>query len=160
MKSAILFFILFAISFISVSQTTPFKKYNPCAFAIELPIDMRMSKMYSDASADYCDFQVKMRDGYPIMELHSLLSSRFEFGTIKEAYKAALASSKLNITYKAQIGNFFVISGYNPQNGNIVYWKRVMGRSYVSDMQIEYNRSRKDLIEKNLGRIAKSFQSK
>lgn len=127
-------------------------------FEIELPIDMKMSKMFNEVSADYCDYQVKTQDGYPIMELHALLNSRFEFGTIKEAYKAALATSKLNITYQVQIGNFFIISGYNPTNGNIVYWKRAMGRLYVSDMHIEYNRSRKDLIEKNIARIAKSFR--
>ncbi len=160
MRSIIIPFILFSISFLGFSQTTKFKKHNPCSFVIELPSDMKLSKMYDDdVSADYCDYEVRAADGLIIMELHSLLTSRFGFGTIKEAYEAALSGSKLNITYKMQSANFFVISGIDPENGKIVYWKRVMGEQFISDMYIKYDRSRRALIESNIGKIAKSFRS-
>jgi hypothetical protein len=159
MKSLIILVILFSISFLSFSQTTKFKKHNPCSFTIELPSDMKLSKMYEEDSADYCDYEVRAADGLIIMELHSLLSSRFRFSTIKEAYQAALTNSKLKITYKFQSANFFVISGIDPENDNIFYWKRVMGEQFISDMHIEYDRSRRVLIESNIGKIAKSFRS-
>lgn len=129
-------------------------------FEIELPVDMRVSKMYSDVSSDFCDYSVRTSDGYAIMELHSLLNSRFTFRTIEEAYRSAISSSNLHITYKMQSGNFFVISGYNPDNGNIVYWKRVLGNRYVSDMRLEYSQSKRSRIDSSIGRIAKSFRSK
>ena len=55
--------------------------------------------------------------------------------------------------------DYFVISGINNENGNIVYWKRVLGRSYVSDLHIEYNQTRKSTIENHIARISKSFTS-
>lgn len=141
------------------AQSKIYLNHKPCSFQIDLPLDMKISRMYKEVSRDYCDYRVRLKDGFSVMELHSMLNSRFEFSSISEAYQSAVSSSKLNITYKMKSGNFFVISGYDPVNGNIVYWKRVLGDSYVSDMIIEYDRSRKGLIEKHIGRIAKSFRS-
>ena len=153
--STLLFF-----SFIGNSQTTTFKKHSPGTFSIELPAEMKLSEMYDQSSPDYSDFEVKLKDGYVIMELHSLINSRFEHSnTIKELYDAALSSSKLDITYKMTSSNYFVISGFNKENGNIVYWKRVLGENFVSDMHIEYIKSRKNDIEQHIGKIAKSFTS-
>lgn len=160
MKILVLITSLTLTSLIGWGQTNKFKGYQSAMFEIELPVDMRVSKMYSDVSSDYCDYSVRTSGGYTIMELHSLLKSRFLFSTIGEAYREAISSSNLNITYKMQSGNFFVISGYNPENGNIVYWKRILGNRFVSDMRIEYSQSRRDLIDTNIGRIAKSFRSK
>ncbi len=151
---------LMVFSFIGNSQSTTFKKHSPGQFSIELPVDMKLSKMYDQSSPDYSDFEVKLKDGYVIMELHSLINSRFEYSTIKELYDAALNSSKLDITYKMTASNYFVISGFNKENGNIVYWKRVLGENFVSDMHIEYSKSRKNDIEQHIGKIAKSFTSR
>ena len=160
MKILVLIISLTLTSVIGWAQANQFKGYQSAMFEIELPIDMRVSKMYSDVSTDYCDYNVRTKSGIDIMELHSLLKSRFTFSTIGEAYREALSSTNLNITYKMQSGDFFVISGYNPNNGNIVYWKRIVGNRFVSDMRIEYSQSRRSLIESNIGRIAKSFRSK
>jgi hypothetical protein len=160
MKFSVIFLFLTISGFLVQAQTNQFKKYQSPMFEIELPVDLRVSKMYSEVSSDYCDYSVRTSDGYSIMELHSLLNSRFSFRTVAEAYRAAISSSNLNITYKLQSGNFFVISGYNPENGNIVYWKRILGDRFVSDMRLEYSQSKRDLIESNIGRIAKSFRSK
>ena len=147
------------ISILSNAQNSPFKRVKPCTFGVDLPVEMKINKMYNDYSPDFCDYEVKLNDGNVIIELHSLLNSRSEFNTITELYYKALKSSKLRITYKMVASDYFVISGINNENGNIVYWKRVLGQSFVSDLNIEYNQSRKSAIEKYIARISKSFTS-
>jgi hypothetical protein len=159
MKQLTLLVFLFLISFLCKSQDISFKKLRPCTFGIEIPVNMQIKKMYEDSSPEYCDYEVVLKDGYTIMELHSLINTRFEFGTIKELYNEAVKTSNLNITYKMSASNYFVISGVNNENGNIVYWKRVLGQQFVSDLRIEYNQSKKSAIEKYIGRISKSFIS-
>ena len=83
----------------------------------------------------------------------------FNYDKIEDFYHEALESSKLNIQYKMMGTDYFVISGINEDNGNIIYWKRVLGENFVSDLHIEYNQSRKQTIEKYIGRISKSFKS-
>lgn len=150
--------ILLLFPFFGYSQNIPFKKVQPCSFEIEIPADMKIQKMYPDSSPDYCDYKVKSKDGYVFMELHSLLNSRFSYNTIQDLYNAALRSSNLNISYKFLAGNYFIISG-RKKNGNIIYWKRVLGKNFISDLNIEYSESKKLFIEKNIGRISKSFTS-
>ena len=151
--------ILLLIPFIGTSQNTTWKKVTPCSFSLEIPVEMKITKMYDDSSPDYCDYEVSLKDGYGIMELHSMNFSRFDLSTIEEFYGAAMENSELKVTYHTMASNFFVISGINQENGNIVYWKRVLGDSFVSDLHIEYNESRKSVIEKYIARISKSFTS-
>ena len=117
---------------------------------------MKLQKMYTDPG---CDYEVKLKDGAIVMELHSLSSGRFEYNTISELYNAAIHSSKLKITYKSLHTNYFVISGIDKANGNVVYWKRVLGRNFISDMHIEYNKNKSAAVEPFIGRISKSFTS-
>ena len=159
MKQFLTALMIFAIPFFGITQEVAFKKITPCSFSIEIPVDMKITKMYDDSSPDYCDYEVLLKDGYSIMELHSLLNTRFDESTIDGFYQAALEGSKLKITYKMLGSNFFVISGFNQENGNVVYWKRVLGENFVSDLHIEYNESRKSVIEKYIARISKSFTS-
>ena len=151
--------ILFLIPFIGKSQNTTWKKVTPCSFSMEIPADMKITKMYDDSSPDYCDYKVSLKDGYSIMELHSMNISRFELNTIDEFYSAAIENSELNVTYHTLGLNYFVISGINEENGNIVYWKRVLGDSFVSDLHLEYSQARKTAIEQYIERISKSFIS-
>ena len=159
MKQFLTALMIFAIPFFGITQEVAFKKITPCSFSIEIPVDMKINKMFDDTSLDYCDYEVLLKDGYSIMELHSLLNTRFDESTIDGFYQAALEGSKLKITYKMLGSNFFVISGFNQENGNVVYWKRVLGENFVSDLHIEYNESRKSVIEKYIARISKSFTS-
>ncbi len=162
MKKQLLFLGLLFIGFIQIidAQVDHFKKHNPCTFSIELPITMKLSKMYSDSSPDYCDYEVKLNDGFVIMELHSLIIGRFDIDNsgIKGLFNKAIKSTEINITYKIQRSNWFVISG-TKENGNIVYWKRVVGANFVSDLHIEYPTKRKAQIEKYIASIAESFKS-
>jgi hypothetical protein len=141
------------------AQEIPYKKYTPCTFSVELPTTMEMYKMYEDSSPDYCDYEVKLKDGTVIMEIHSLIKSRFEYTSMEDLYAKALLSSELTITYKKLNSNYFVISGLDKKNGNIVYWKRVLGENFISDMRIEYDNSRKNDIEPFIEKISKSFTS-
>jgi hypothetical protein len=137
-----------------------YKSHTPCTFSVSLPSDFKLQPMYDDKSSDYCDYSVKTKDGFEIIQLHSLLSSRFEFSSIKELYDAAIKKSELDITYKAQKGNWFVISGTKKENGNTVYWKRISGISFISDLHIEYPKSRESEIASYIATISNSFTSK
>jgi hypothetical protein len=152
--------IIFLMSTLGQSQNTDFKRVEPCSFGVDIPVEMSIKKMYDESSPDYCDYEVKLKNGYLIMELHSLVKSRFSYNTISELYNAAVKASQLNITYKTLGSSYFIISGFNKENGNIVYWKRVLGAKFVSDLRIEYNQSRKYEIEKHIGRISGSFTSR
>jgi hypothetical protein len=159
MKHFVIFTALLFCSFIMNAQDVTFKEYTPCTFSIELPDGMNLSTMNEDSSPDYCDYEVKLKDGYVIMELHSMLNTRFEYNSIEELYNAALGSSKLNITYKVLTAHYFIVSGLDNKSGNIIYWKRVMGENFISDMWINYDQKRKADIEQYIGKIAKSFTS-
>jgi hypothetical protein len=74
--------------------------------------------------------------------------------------KDQITKSELEISYKTQKGNWFVISGVNKDNGNIVYWKRVSGNSFISDLHIEYPKEGESEISPFISKISKSFTSK
>jgi len=145
---------------VNVVPEVSYKSHSPCTFSVSLPSSFKLQAMYDDKSPDYCDYSVKTKDGFEIIQLHSLLSSRFEFSSIKELYDAAVKKSELDISYKTQKGNWFVISGIKKENGNTVYWKRVSGNSFISDLHIEYPKSRESEIALYIATISSSFSSK
>lgn len=136
-----------------------FTSHTPCSFSVSLPLHFNLQPMEEEDNLDYCDYTVKTKDGFEIIELHSLISSRFDMSSIKELYQAAINESKLDISYKIQKGNWFVISGTNKENGNIVYWKRVSGNHFISDLHIEYPKSRESEIAPYISPISNSFTS-
>ena len=144
-----------------------FKTHTPCSFSISLPVNFNLEPMYEEGSHDYCDFSVKLSDGYEIIQVHSMLSSRFSFSDMKNGeseikylYNKAVKNSELIITYKVQKENWFVISGTQKKNGNIVYWKRVCGISFISDLHIEYPKIKETEIAPHIATISKLFTSK
>ncbi|MBL0202341.1 MAG: hypothetical protein IPP81_19950 [Chitinophagaceae bacterium] len=145
---------------VNVAPEVSYKSHTPCTFSVSLPSNFKLQAMYDDKSADYCDYSVKTKDEFEIIQLHSLLSSRFEFNSIKELYDAAINKSELDISYKTQKGNWFVISGTKKENGNTVYWKRVSGNSFISDLHIEYPKSHESEIAPYITTISNSFTSK
>ena len=132
-------------------------KYNPCSFSVELPTELKLSNV--DATPDYCDYEVTLKDGSKVIELHSMNLSRFELSTIEELYGVAIKNTQLNITYKTLKDKFFVLSGINKENGKTFYWKRIIGDNFVSDLQFEYDQSQKNNIEPYISKISKSFNS-
>ena len=140
-------------------EMVDYKSYSPCNISIRLPVNFKMRPMYEETSPDYCDYTVSTADGSELIELHSLLNSRFKYTDIKGLYDAAIENSELHITYKTKKANWFVISGIDKQNGNIVYWKRIAGENFISDLHIEYPFNRKSEIEPYIATISQSFKS-
>lgn len=143
-------------SSINSGQAT-YSNHKLLTFSIKLPSSFKVEPMYSDNNYDHCDYSVKTSDGFEIMQLHSLLSSRFQYNDIKEFYKAALNKSSDDITYKTQKRNWFILSGYIKGSGNIFYWKRISGNQYINDMRIEYPKERANQIEPFISEIQLSL---
>ena len=82
-----------------------FKSHNPCAFSVSLPTTFKLVSQNYETSPDWCDYEVKLTDGSVIIQINSLLNSRFLFDDIKEGesyikylYRVALSKSRLDIT--------------------------------------------------------------
>ena len=149
--------------FLFASQTiyAQYKEYSPCSFAVSLPINFKLINEYPEENnPDECHYIVKSKSGLKLIEINSSLNSRFEENNIKALYKRALTNSNLNITYKIQKLNYFVISGTDKTNGNIVYWKRIFGDNFISDLYIKYSKNQKNEIEPYLTKMSTSFTSK
>jgi hypothetical protein len=159
MRSLPILFFLISVYSCAFGQNVDYVKYNKGQLSFELPKHMKLKNMYEEPTPDSENFEVITGDAEVIIELHSLISSRFGCDEISDCYNAAINGTELNITYKTMSGNYFVISGFNKDNGNIVYWKRAVGEWYVSDLHIEYNPLKKNKIEPFIGRISKSFKS-
>ena len=135
-----------------------YQSHSMGSINVDLPLNFSIEKMYDDSSPDYCDFSIKM-DNKEIIQIHSLLKSRFEITSLNELYESAINNSEIEVSYKTQKDNWFVISGVNYVNQNIIYWKRVVGDMYISDIKFEYPKEFKSQIDPIIGKIAKSFTS-
>ena len=138
------------------SQTTAFKNYNPCSFNISLPASFQFSNMNETSTADYCDYEVVFKEKGINLEVHSLLSSRFETTDIDVLFNEAKSNKDIVITYQFKSEQFYVLSG--KKDGKIFYRKRYVGSNYISDLEIEYSPTQKNVIEKYIGKIAGSFK--
>jgi hypothetical protein len=138
----------------SVKSQTIFKTYKHCYFEVSLPTTFKLSREFDDG----CDYVASLR-GKQYVEIHSSELGRFELSTLDEFYAAAVKNRSINITYKTKGTNWFVISGIDVETKNLIYWKRIITRNYVSDLRFEYPSSAKNDIEMHIGKIAASFKS-
>ena len=145
--------LVFGISFFSNSQT--YKTIDGSMFSAKIPTTFVFDEI--DSNPDYCNYESSSA-GIKLIEFNSLNKYRFELDNIEDLYAEAVKNSKLKISYTIQKYNWFIISGTN-SNGNIVYWKRVIGDNFVSDLYIEYSSANKSSIEKHIGEISRSFIS-
>ncbi|MDD3861226.1 MAG: hypothetical protein PHW83_13620 [Bacteroidales bacterium] len=136
-----------------------YKKFTTAFFSIDIPSTFTIESDNDKTSLDYCDYSVKTKEGVKIIQIHSLTSSRFETSEAMELYEIAISKSELTISYKTQKDNWFVISGTDKETGMTIYWKRVSGKNYISDLRIDYSASQKTNIEPYIGKIAGSFIS-
>ncbi len=153
-----------SVSFVQKeNETTPdqtgFKKYKPCSFGISLPSSYKIKPMEKESNFDYCDYSVKTAMGKELMQIHSTLSSKYMDSDIKTLYNEEIKNVRLDIIYKIQKTNWFVISGTNSENGNTIYYKTIAGNRFISDLRIEYPKSLAPFIEPYIGKIAGSFTS-
>ena len=138
------------------SQTTAFKNYNPCSFNISLPASFQFSNMNETSTADYCDYEVVFKEKGINLEVHSLLSSRFETTDIDVLYNEEKSNKNITFTYQFKSEHFYVLSGQ--KDGKIFYRKRYFGSNNNAELDIEYLPSQKNLIEKYIGKISGSFK--
>jgi hypothetical protein len=115
--------------------------------------------MYEDSSPDYSDYRVVTNDKEIDIQIHSLLKSRFNEGSINEMYISALDNTSLLISYQFLGLDYYVLSGLNKKSGNWVYLKRVCGQNFVSDLYIEYTDAKKGVTEQLIKTASLSFKS-
>ena len=143
-----------------IPSNAAYKTHTPCSFSVSLPANYDLQNIDpSEKNPDYCDFEVKDSDGAEIIQIGSLVNGRFEFDNIADAYKDALQKTDLDITYKVQKENWFVISGFKKANREVVYAKRVWGAHFVSDLYIHFPEAKRPQIEPHIAKISKSFTS-
>src|SRR5207253_11291240 len=114
-----------------------FKHYKPCTFSISLPSTFTIRPIEKESSPDYCDYVIKIK-GKAIMQVHSLVKGRFMHTEANELFADELKDTSINIVYKIQKDNWYVISGKRKRGGNNVYSKLIVGEYFISDFTIEY----------------------
>lgn len=139
-------------------KTAYLKTFSGTGFSVSLPTSLNITPRFDDKSTT-CDYRVTNDKGVELLQLKSLLNSRFETTDIEELYQAALAQSNVDIAYQQQKSNWFVISGYDRNTGNVIYWRRAVGNRYISDLRMDYPKSSEADIYPYIASISKSFTS-
>lgn len=149
------------IFLLGATQIETYKYYKPCSFSVQLPSSYSLNVMEIESSPDYCDYAVKTKNGKKLIELHSLVKGRFMKEDTKSLYLEALKTieNDVDVTYKKQNNLWFVISGIVKSTKKVYYWKRSVGKYFISDLNIEYAKEDAKLIEPHLGKISGSFVS-
>jgi len=133
----LVFFCIFIFaSMVSFSQTQ-FKKYTPCSFSISLPKGFTIKPIEKESNFDYCDYKVKTPDRIEVMQLHSLLASRYMDSDIKTLYAIEQKMEDIHIVYQVQKANWFVITGTDKKTGHLLYRKTIIGQRFVSELRID-----------------------
>lgn len=153
--------LIFSLSFalLNFNQKVQFKIHKPCTFTIKLPSSFSFKPLEDEKSPDYCDYIAKTKSGIVVAECHSLTKGRFMSEDIKTLFIEGQKTEDLEITYKVQKDNWFVISGIIKSTKEVYYWKRSVGKYYISDLNIQYNKKDAKLIEPYMGKISSSFIS-
>lgn len=165
MLRTFVFIVLTLTPLIGASQDMTFQKHSFCKFSIDLPAEWRIYQSKDELSSGLCSYEVSLKNGFIVMKLvskpiTSLNCSDLRSCTVEALFQKALKESTLSVTYKFLGKGFFVISGFNKRNGNIVYWKRVFGDGFVSDMHLEYRDERRAAVDPYMNRISRSFVSR
>jgi hypothetical protein len=155
----LLIFFIFAFPSTDSFSQTQFKRYKPCSFSISLPKGFSIKPMEKESNFDYCDYIVKTVDRIEVMQLHSLLASRYMNSDIKTLYAIEQKMEDINIIYQLQKANWFVISGTDKKTGHLLYRKTVVGERFVSELRIDYAKDKATKIEPFIPKIAASFTS-
>lgn len=136
-------------------REVPFDE-TPYKFDLDLPRSWKLFRL-GEETLDYCDYEATLPNGIKVLDIGVLLNTRFDAENIGDLYAAALKLETVDISYKLQKDNWFIISGIDKKTKNIIYWKRVFGEMYVGDLHFEYPKTREAEIAPHIGTIAKSF---
>ncbi len=137
-----------------------YNHHRVCNFYIDLPESYKLMTL-EEPNLSFCNYIVQ-EDGLEIMQINSYPTGRFSCDKcdIDEFYQAGLETYRSSdISYKLKKDNWFVISGIKT-NGNIFYWKRIKGKTHITDLFIEYPKYYASKIEQHLETITRSFNAK
>ena len=151
--------IILAFAFNGSIAQSKFKNHHPCSFSISLPASFSIKPMEIESNFDYCDYKVNTAQKIEVMQLHSLLASRYMDSDIKTLYAIELKAEEIDIIYKLQKANWFVISGTDKKTGHLLYRKTIVGERFVSELRIDYAKDQARKIEPFIPKIAASFSS-
>lgn len=156
---SLLLFSSICIGMLLLSFKTKFTHHAPCSFSISLPSSWYLQAMEEEHSIEYCDYFGMISNGDTVLRIHSTTRGRFGFSTIQEAFQQACKNTKLQVSYKLQKNNEFILSGIDPESKHIVYWKTVFGHGYISELIFDYPQIHKQEVELVLPTIVHSFKS-
>jgi hypothetical protein len=133
-------------------------------FSISLPKNFSISCVYGceQNTLDYADYKISYMDTLNFITTSSYNLGRTLCATPQECYEKQLFRWRktINITYKIQKNNWFVISGIGKNSGNIFYLKGYYGEKYFSILKMVYPQGLNNELEKNISEISKSFIGK
>jgi hypothetical protein len=159
-----LFFLSISLLFLASCNEHDLKTHKPCSFTIGLPEHMDLQPLPGlehSAHSSYCNYEVLSKDGRGLFTVHSMPYAQFESTDLDELYDMAIRNSKFTLqsSLKNSQDLFFVIEGTNPENGHQIYWKRVIGKTCISDLYFNYPKSLSKEVEPYQAAIAASFTS-
>lgn len=151
--------LILSLTFIqALSAQTKYTEFCGNVFCVDLPAGFNV-KDYPENSTDNETYEVTKK-GVKFINISASIESRYDMdasiNNIQDWYQYIL-KKRPEISYKLQKDNWFVVSGVDPETGNVFYWKKIWQGEFISDLYIEYPKSKKDQIEPYLGAIAKSF---
>lgn len=148
--SAYLFFVflLSACTTGPVKDATQWRRTDGCSFSIRIPAGCKLKKqeIAEGQNPSDCNYAGTL-NGEKAFHIYSSPADFFESQDIDTLYKMAVDYSKFTIRHQEQKGNWFVISGVHPETGNDIYWKRVLGRKYITDIYFDYPKEKAEEVE-------------
>jgi hypothetical protein len=145
----------------SKSTGPAYTEHAPCSFHVSLPETWKLEPFNgvgNDGPA--CNYEALTEKGDKVLSVSSMKHAEFETNSMDSLYAMAIEYSKFPISSQSRNGNTFVLRGTNPETGNTVYWKRVVGKAFISDLYFDYPKNLEQDIAPYREKIAASFTGK
>lgn len=158
--------ILFTIVLVTFTNELTAQNNEACSqsktfFYVDTPSDFSISCVYGceENTMDYADYKISYQDTLNYITTSSYNLERIPCTSVKECFEEQLLawSETINITYKLQKNNWFVISGIGKNSGNIFYLKGYYGVKYFSKIKFVYPQEIKNELKDYVSEISKSF---
>ena len=133
-------------------------------FELTLPREFSVHPVYGENSntLDYSDYSIQFNGHEDYITTSTYGLGRVGCGSEQQCYEEQLKEweKTIDITYKVQKDNWFVISGIGKYSGRVFYLRGSFGDKYMSTLRFAYPPEDKEEVEKYLPLLSKSFQSK
>ncbi len=162
-SSLVILFTLISVTFTNevTAQNNEAYSQSKTFFDVDMPPDFWISCVYGceENTVDYADYKISYQDTLNYITTSSYNLGRTACSSVQECFEEQLLawSETINITYKLQKNNWFVISGIGKNSGNIFYLKGYYGVKYFSNIKFVYPQEVKNELEDYVSEISKSF---